>query len=264
MTVVITDHGGQCCGSKHIHTFRNDDNPEQDVRELKRILVDTTNSGKNNQLLEVILSNRQATEKPLLMQALADLGFVQADAWVGNHGTPVWKFTRSGRRLALNSQTFNWQGMVMHGNLAGNLSPIAGRASYLNQRHVDGQPENAPVERPIRVGDTVRVINRDLIDYGREYIVRSVGDTNSNIVHLLGRANYVRMPSLELVETPRPVAERTLVHTSYHNYFRRTDTRGAGWETLIEAANAGPRCRRRDRKEVYSDGSVVWVENVDE
>lgn len=265
MTVRVTDHGGNCCGSKHIFTFRNDNHPGQDVRELKSILREETEEG-NNKLFEVILSNRQATEKPLLIQALADLGFVQTDAWTGNHGTPVWRFSRSGRRLALNSQTFNWQGMVMNGNLAGNLDPIGGNAPYANQIHDGIVPAGAAQQpaRAIRVGDTVRVINRDLIDYGREYIVRVVGDTNNNIVRLLGRANYLRMPSVELVETPQPVAERTLVHTSYHNYFRRTNTRGAGWETIYEARNAGPRCRRRDRKEVYSDGSIVWVENVDE
>lgn len=71
------------------------------------------------------------------------------------------------------------------------------------------------------------------------------------------REAVLDVPAVE--PTPEPV----IVFSTYHNFFRGLERRSpAGFDTLEEAQRAAPRCRRRDRRDIFSDGSIVWSENV--
>lgn len=117
----INAHGGACCGMRHIYTFRDTD--AQNVAELRRLtLADNMGEGRYN--LEVILSNRQTEQNPMLMAELARLGYTYTTAFSGQHGTPVHVFHRAKHRLALNAIGNRWQGMVVNAGLAGDLPAI--------------------------------------------------------------------------------------------------------------------------------------------
>ena len=81
---ILVGHGGQCCGMRHIHQFRDDD--ATNARELERHTRDMANGRYN---LEVILSNLQTRNSPQLIAKLAELGYVYTTAFTGQHGTPV-------------------------------------------------------------------------------------------------------------------------------------------------------------------------------
>ena len=119
--VAVRGHGGSCCGAYHVSGFgdRHGGNA-RDPATLQNLL----SNKPNNKLSEVILSNMQAQESPALITKLQELGFVYTSAWIGNHGTHVHRFERTGLRVALNRNGFNWQGMMASATLDGNLPVI--------------------------------------------------------------------------------------------------------------------------------------------
>lgn len=115
-------HGGDCCGMRHIHEFRDEDE-NNNIAELKRQVAIVADNTYN---LEVILSDRQTQNNPGLVDELARLGFVYTTPWTGNHGTPVHLFHRAKTRLALQDAHFfnRWcqnGGMLPNPGLGGRL-----------------------------------------------------------------------------------------------------------------------------------------------
>ena len=276
-----SNHGGGCCGSNHIHGFREGD--DADTADLERIVRGEI---PNNYLVEVILSNKQAREKPMLIAKLQELGFVYSSSWTGNHGTPVHRFERTGARLALAANTFNWQGMMASSTLSGTLPTIF--TGNIDQAIGRGFPVmNGRVLRGSRV-----VINSPASQYnGRSMWVRRCSDNwpseglNRYRAHLsetidgpeitsivcghlrLIDANNVQPPVAPQVHENAPANERpvaagpVVVFETYHNHYQRNG-RGAGYDNRELAREAAPRCRRIDRREIMSDGTVRWVDNV--
>jgi len=123
----LTAHGGGCCGMRHIYGFR--EIQETNVADLTRLTAG--NEGNSNLQFEVILSDRQTRENPLLVDELARLGYVYTSSWTGQHATPVHLFLRARNRLALSSANFynRWvndnNGMLPHPSLAGPLPALA-------------------------------------------------------------------------------------------------------------------------------------------
>lgn len=89
--VARTGHGGNCCGMLHIHGFGNrhgGGTQEQDLEEIDRTLRDFP----RGYTYEIVLSNMQYRESPILVQGLADRDFVLVNSFNGQHGTPVHVF----------------------------------------------------------------------------------------------------------------------------------------------------------------------------
>lgn len=295
--VQIAHHGGGCCGARHIYTFRNEDAVEEDIRDLKNLVRDQ----ENHTLLEINLSNLQTRNKPLLITALVELGFVYTSCWVGNHGTDVHRFERTGNRKALQANGFDWQGMYASSTLSGGLPDIttAGAAGAVNRRR-DGSRSadynNTGTDGPMianraYVGDYVSVINLNSNNYGDTLRVEAVENDHfrfegrirlrrtsvlrtappENAAQLLfppagqqvhANADVVARAAVEIAR-PVEVVEPdvTVVFSTFHNNYRATG-RGAGYDTRAEAAAAAPRCRRIDRRDILSDRTVNWVSNV--
>jgi hypothetical protein len=77
----------------------------------------------------------------------------------------------------------------------------------------------------------------------------------------LHRIEGVARPAPAPVAPPPPPP--TVVSSTFHNVLR-TGRSEAGWMTLAQAREAAPRARSVDRRDVYSDGTVRWVEGVQE
>lgn len=283
----IRNHGGNCCGARHIHSFRG--NEAANVASLTHL----TSSGglaANHLLREVILSNRQTQSNPRLIAKLAELGYVYTSSWTGNHGTPVHRFERTGRRLALNRNGFNWQGMVASDTLDGDLNVLP--VNEATPRNGIGLRDSD--ETLVYVGDLVRVTGGTSRYRGNAFTVirfarnfngqglnrwRAVLRNDDGEQFRLVMGNLTRIgagprgrqaaPAIpEQVHThnnldgegDRQQPVRVLFSTFHNNY--RRNGRGAGFDTLEEATEAAPRCRRRDRRDIMSDGTVVWVYNV--
>lgn len=154
MTVELRNHGGKCCGSRHIFTFRNEINPQGDITELRQHVRNSDNSLR----LEVILSDLQTRNKPNLIRALKNLGFVYVESWTGNHGTPVHLFSRCGSRLrAMETRFFRdrWTGQTLNPALGGSLPTITTAHPLVAglQAHTErGEETNPP--RPTTVHTT--------------------------------------------------------------------------------------------------------------
>lgn len=69
---------------------------------------------------------------------------------------------------------------------------------------------------------------------------------------------YDERPVIETEDAPQQ-AERTVVFSTYHNFFRDGRT-GGGFDTLEEAIAAAPLCYNQRRRDIYSDGTVEWTE----
>ena len=286
--VVITAHGGNCCGARHIYDFRN--NVQDDIRQLERHIREN----RNHLLMEVILSNRQATEKPQVIDKLQELGFVYSSSWVGNHGTPVHRFERTGRRLALNTNQFNWRGMTSSDRLRGDLPNLtdetnAGR-NGIGLRMSDAQNNTLEVGDLVEiVGSTSRYngqrfrITRFTRNYegagrnGFKAVFQNQGGGGGGFSIILGNLvrsmrgdnhnqNQQEIPqqlhdNAEVVQQEAIPVEPRVVFSTWHNNYRTTG-RGAGFDTLLLAREAAPRCRRQDRRDIMSDETIVWVDNV--
>lgn len=272
---IITNHGGNCCGARHIYDFRN--NVQDDIRQLERHIRENG----NHLLMEVILSNRQATEKPQVIDKLQELGFVYSSSWVGNHGTPVHRFERTGRRLALNANQFNWRGMTSSDRLRGDLPALTNNMT---------DSRNNTLE----VGDTVEIVGSTSRYNGGRFRIRSfelnyegAGRNRFKAVFqnregggfsiVLGNLvqsmrgdnhnqNQQEIPqqlhdNAEVVQQEAIPVEPRVVFSTWHNNYRTTG-RGAGFDTLLLAREAAPRCRRQDRRDIMSDETIVWVDNV--
>lgn len=225
--VRVVDHGGHCCGARHIYSFGAEEiaNPN---------LINTTVSQvPQGRMIEVILNGEQvaARYQPVL-DRLADLGFVLTDHYRNsNHDSHNWRFSRCDRREALNLR--NWRGQVINAQMTGNLPDMAGSPMHVGP---------VPVRR----------------EGGWEF---EIGEAAGAVVPAQRMEPQRHQNAGELlVQAPAPVPDqpvRTLFVT-YHNIY--LDGRvGAGYETRDDAERAAPRCRTRRCKQMRSDGTVNWV-----
>lgn len=261
------NHGGGCCGAQHLQDFdarHGGGVEEENLRQLLRI----TSERPNHLLTEVILSDRQTQEQPNLIEKLQLYGFVYTTSWQGNHGTPVHRFERTGRRLALSANNFNWQGMVASATLQGEMPalPPAELDPNVDEVRLDMRGNT------IRIGDTVHIRNTNHNYWDYDVVVTGFSETPAGHPRVdfmvYGNACHCSVASVvrsqgaaEIPEQihenaqPAPIQEAQVVHSTYHNNYARTGL-GAGFDTLELAQQAGPRCRRRCRRDIYSNGVI--------
>ncbi len=127
--VTITNHGGSCCGARHIYGF--DGNLQRgDVDGITRALSDVPFGRR----VEAILNGRQVTSAgaPAILQRLADLGFVLTEHYMNHNHNPArdnWVFTRCDTRRSLTDLPFDWTGQVISAGLHADLPRITTTAT---------------------------------------------------------------------------------------------------------------------------------------
>ena len=288
------NHGGSCCGMRHIFNFRDDE------RTNIRSLIENLNTlGADNRLQqEVILSNRQTTEYPGLVDELARLGFVYTSSWTGQHGTPVHLFLRAKMRLALSEANFyeRWTqagGMLPHPALAGSLpiwrEQVRPRVVQQHQRPGAYQYNNYLV-----VGDRVRVNSPNSRLHDTEQTISGFRTTDNyySAATFAGVENHLRISVNNLTLIPAaapaapppapapiayrhpnaanvafaaprenvpvpPVPARRLILSQFYCVFRNTGQPSRVFATLAAGQEAYPRATQWFERKVYSDGEIV-------
>lgn len=71
--------------------------------------------------------------------------------------------------------------------------------------------------------------------------------------------NVVDEPVVDEAAIDEPIE---VVSSLYFNNYQRTGRPRGGWRTIAECRAAGPECRRIDRQDILSDGTIRWVENI--
>lgn len=121
--VNISNHGGSCCGARHIYSFG--------VGDLLQNIAQMHNhvASAPDLLTEIILNKTQCCASPKLLAAMAARGFVLTTGFKnGNHNSDVFVFHRSDRRLRLDNTErdfgFEWTGQLASPTLHGNLDAL--------------------------------------------------------------------------------------------------------------------------------------------
>lgn len=81
------------------------------------------------------------------------------------------------------------------------------------------------------------------------------------VFHLYKRPNDGGNYTYDLNGAPVPPAELSVTATEFYANLRNSGRRGP-FSTENEAHEAYPRCRRFERREIMSDGSSVWSEEI--
>lgn len=284
-------HSTSCCGAHSFSGFSRNENNDPNIINA------TMQQGPAGRLADITLNRDQITQNPVMMQRLADLGFVLDAHWINSvHNSDVYRFTRCDRRRPLLAGIENsWNGMVMTAGLNGDLPAVPNRAAAAPARA--GRLLFQP-------GDRVRVINQASRRAGREFVIedcprdgydmiaRMRDDREDNAMFRLS------FDSLQLVQAvgarpeqpvvpqrhqdaqvalaaadrvvervvevpPAPPAPRAphRVFAYYHCVFRN-ERRGAGYQSFAAATAQLGRRTRIDRFEIMSDGTTRWVESV--
>jgi hypothetical protein len=296
--VSVRQHGGGCCGARHLAGFTatEDRNPDQIVRALAE--------ADGDRLVEVILNGTQVQNFPAAVQKLADLGFVLVGRYVnGNHNSNNYVFHRADNRLPLTDLPFNWPGMVITPETQGALT----KHHQLRQFAAPATPPRPG--RPYQhnyllVGDEVQVLSpssrhdqeraivlsiRGHDDWGNvRYLARlqpvapAVGEPYELSVGSLRVTRQVQdpappvpppppqlpvqrhvQPDLNRIDGPAPLPVPTVLFSTYHNVLRAGRSEG-GWPSYEQARGAAPRAASVDRKEYLTDGTDRWVVGVRE
>ena len=123
--VQVNEHGGGCCGARHIRGFGDAENRDPDLINTAAAEVPPS------RMTEVILNGNQVRSYPAILERLANLGFVLDGHWInGNHGSHNYRFSRCDNRLPLDLA--GWNGMVMSAGLHGRLPEVRGGARRAN------------------------------------------------------------------------------------------------------------------------------------
>ncbi len=120
--VARSNHGGACCGARHLFGFGTpeDDRPDYINERLREI--------DNDRHVDVKLNLSQMRGHTNIVQRLADLGFVMdAHFKNGNHDSHVFSFSRCDNRLPMTEAEFRrlgirWPGQVISAGLTGRLT----------------------------------------------------------------------------------------------------------------------------------------------
>ena len=268
----INNHGGHCCGMRHIHEFRAGD--AQDTVELHR---HTQQIGDGRYNLEVILSDLQTRDKPQMIAELARLGYVYTTAWVGQHGTPVHLFHRAKQRLALQDAHFynRWvnelNGMVASVGLAGALPDIRGEAVQ-RTGWVRGARIRNTDPRSVRYRQEAEIIEAsqyyaDHDNYGYmkfryvndRFIATADNRTRYELVQPRAPAVPVERPTYrhQNQDAAEVAPRRRLILSQFYCVFRETELPSRVFATLEEGRRAFPRALDWHERKVYSDGEIV-------
>lgn len=140
--VTLVNHGGQCCGARHLYSFFTAD--EVDPRRIARALSEVP----HGRMVEVILNQRQVETSPQTLGMLKNLGFVLTDVYINhNHGPDRrnYRFSRCSDRKPLSEARRWWGGMVASIEAYGQMPESmprdfsGGTALVINSRGYDGQ-----------------------------------------------------------------------------------------------------------------------------
>lgn len=276
-----------CCGGAVITGFTG---AEADVVRDFLVAVQGLPKGR---IINFVLNQDQINRYPILLEAAANLGFVISASFVNDvHGSDLVEFQRCGKRrrsILEAARLMNWPGQVIHAGMHGELPNFDQRAPNNNNTEVIYRDGGNNI---LRVGDRVQIVsptsrfNRQVVTViGFEFNYAGVGVNRyyirfnaeaENVVQRIVAGNVRRVEGNAQQQAPflyneRPVIAiegealqpaARVVFSSFHNHYARDGRRGAGYDTLDLATAAAPRCRRRDRRDVYSDGRIEWVENV--
>jgi len=121
--VNISNHGGSCCGARHVHGFGTVD-ALNNIAQMHNLVASAP-----DRLTEIILNRTQCRASPNLLAAMAARGFVLTTGFKnGNHDSDVFVFHRSDRRLRLDNTErdfgFVWEGQLAQPTLHGNLDAL--------------------------------------------------------------------------------------------------------------------------------------------
>jgi len=278
----LVDHGAACCGIKHI--FNMDNSTEA---ELDRFLQEACPPDNNNRLVEIALSSRQIGAPGQSLQGnnppdgwpsiLQRKGFRLVSRFRNsNSGNEVFIFHFVPRFLSLLPADMpgmmrTWEHQYVAPDLATVTVPRAIPAAA--GRWVRSSHETIQVGSRVRLGRTVGRLNQHLAGV----TTRPYRQGNANpgwYIQWDGRDvdpnegfwsfDHIEVQENPDEEAPAPVAvpEPTIVFSTYHNVFRDRGRSGAGYDSAEAARWSAPRCRRRDRRDIFSDGTVIWSENV--
>ena len=293
--VTLSNHGGSCCGARHIHGFGSNDNAAN-IAQMHNHAASAP-----DRLTEIILNRGQCQRSPNLLAAMAARGFVLTTGFKnGNHDSDVFVFHRSDRRLRLDNTErdfgFVWNGQLAQPTLHGNLTPL---------RETDAPGAVQFQEHYRRVG--AGVYDQFLQHYPNDMLLQYAGPSqarrgqifglrngyadwqnsrgyNTNGYRILRVRNVTTGEDVELAISsflihrftaaapqpappPPPLGNQQyttaaeierVVYTTFHNVYR--DGRiGAGYPTSQEAHNAAPRALNRLTRHIYNTGRVEDV-----
>lgn len=272
---ILTQHGGQCCGVWHLHGMDYTSIAELDERISQHFV-----HGNMNRVLEIILSARQVEDPRSTDGGRINHTIVAAGGWAavlaqrGFRLTEAWTNSNSSRRcyrfiklteFLENAETHvprAPRGFVEAGGVVqAAVVPNAGPARVTDV---------AAIVRNLTTRDVGVVLRSYINDEGVRMLVVRLNDTaaerrwashNCAIV-----ADAPGIPPVEEVINNRreePPAPPRVVFSTFHNVFQQPRGRSnAGWDTYEQARQNAPRARQIDRRDIMSDGSVVWVTTV--
>lgn len=175
--VYISNHGGSCCGARHVHGFGTGDSPLNITQMHNHV------ASAPDRLTEIILNRTQCRSSPDLLAAMAARGFVLTTGFKnGNHDSDVFVFHRSDRRLRLDNTErdfgFVWEGQLASPTLHGELDALVAN--------------NAPAplqEHHRRVGTAI--YDMFLQYYPNSMLLRYTGPSQARQGHIFGLRNGV-------------------------------------------------------------------------
>lgn len=127
--VTLANHGGSCCGARHLYNFDTIANGTTRGTAQEQILT-ALREAPIGRRIEVILNERQVTSTRgrEILDTLARLGFVLAEQYLNRNHNPPRKnfvFTRCDTRRRTDERLpFTWSGQWLTPNLTGNLPAI--------------------------------------------------------------------------------------------------------------------------------------------
>ena len=195
--VSIRDHGGMCCGARHIYNFTDQEetNPLLIIEALQRV--------PHGRMVEAILNDRQLSTMPRTLETLKMLGFVLTDVYINhNHGPQRrnYRFSYCSDRRALTEAARYWTGMVASIEANGGMPPT--RLPQLRNRMQPPPPPptmppgtHPETGHPIEMGQTgarYRVVRRDSPHFNQFVFLREPLRNTSYYAETLVGSNRLR------------------------------------------------------------------------
>lgn len=225
--VTVSNHGGSCCGARHLYSFDTIVNNGESVDTINTALRKVPVGRRT----EVILNGRQVTSAvaPRLLQRLADLGFVLSEHYLNHNHNPArdnFVFTRCDTRRSLTNLPFEWPGQIISAGLTGDLPEIPRTT------------EEHPVRPNFNINPNLPIEFED--------------GTPALVTRTLGSRIFVRIEDparLPISVNGRRVPNPTVFNGNY--YWEASGNYGED-ETII---------RIRNRAAVFNEGDTIRVTN---